>query len=94
MNAPRLAISRRTRSTPFTERVEAAGLQSYTVYNHMLLPTSFRGVEEDYWHLRTSVQLWDVSVERQVELVGPDAARLAQLLNVRNITKVGIGRCA
>ena len=94
MNPPHLAISRRTRSTPFSSRVEAAGLASYTVYNHMLLPTSFRGVEADYWHLRTAAQIWDVSVERQVELIGPDAARLAQLLTVRDISKVGIGRCA
>ncbi len=33
--------SRRVRATPFTPRVEAAGLSSYTVYNHMLLPASF-----------------------------------------------------
>ena len=60
----------------------------------MLLPTSFRGVEADYWHLRQAVQIWDVAVERQVELVGPDAARLAQLLTVRDLRKVGVGRCA
>jgi dimethylsulfoniopropionate demethylase len=91
---PALAISRRTRSTPFTARVEAAGVRAYTVYNHMLLPTTFRGVEEDYFHLRNAVQLWDVSCERQVEIVGPDAAKLAQLLTVRDLRNVGVGRCA
>ncbi len=50
-------------------------MQGHTVYSHMLLPTSFRGVEADYWHLRSAVQAWDVGCERQVELVGPDAAR-------------------
>ena len=93
MTAPVLSISRRTRSTPFTSRVEAAGVQGYTVYNHMLLPTNFRGVEEDYWHLRSKVQVWDVGVERQVEVAGPDAAKLAQMLTVRDLRTFAIGRC-
>jgi dimethylsulfoniopropionate demethylase len=91
--SPALAISRRTRSTPYSSRVEAAGLQSYTVYNHMLLPTNFRGVEEDYFHLRRAVQVWDVACERQVELAGPDAARLAQMLTVRDLRSLTVGRC-
>ena len=93
MSAPTLAITRRLRSTPFSSRIEAAGLKSYTVYNHMLLPTQFRGLEEDYHHLRRAVQLWDVSCERQVELLGPDAAKLAQMLTVRDLRKFVVGRC-
>lgn len=93
MTAPVLSISRRTRSTPWSSRVEAAGARGYTVYNHMLLPTVFRGVEEDYFHLRSAVQVWDVGCERQVELVGPDAGRLAQLLCVRDLRKFDVGRC-
>lgn len=93
-NAPQLAITRRTRSTPFSSRVEDFGVQAYTIYNHMLLPTRIRGVEEDYFHLRSKVQLWDVSCQRQVELRGPDAARLAQLMTVRDLRKLEIGRCA
>jgi dimethylsulfoniopropionate demethylase len=93
MAAPALSISRRTRSTPFSSRVEAAGVAAYTVYNHMLLPTVFRGLEEDYDHLRRAVQVWDVSCERQVEIAGPDAARLAQLLTVRDLRTFAVGRC-
>ncbi len=94
MNAPMITLTRRLRSTPFTSRIESFGVKTYTVYNHMLLPTQFIGVEDDYWHLRRSVQVWDVSCERQVELVGPDAARLAQLLTVRNLSSFAVGRCA
>jgi dimethylsulfoniopropionate demethylase len=90
---PALAMSRRLRSTPWTSRVEAAGVLSYTVYNHMLLPSQFRGLEDDYDHLRRSVQVWDVGCERQVEIVGPDADRLAQLLTVRDLSTMVIGRC-
>jgi dimethylsulfoniopropionate demethylase len=50
-------------------------------------------VEDDYWHLRSAVQVWDVGCERQVELVGPDAARLAQLLTVRDLRSLDVGRC-
>ena len=94
MSIPALAITRRTRSTPFSSRIEKFGVEAYTIYNHMLLPTRFRGVEEDYFHLRESVQIWDVSCQRQVEIVGPDAARLAQMLTVRDLRKLGIGKCA
>jgi dimethylsulfoniopropionate demethylase len=93
VNAPTLAITRRIRSTPFSSRVEAAGVKAYTVYNHMLLPTQFRGLEDDYHHLRTHPQIWDVACERQVEIVGPDAARLAQLLTVRDLRTFAVGRC-
>jgi dimethylsulfoniopropionate demethylase len=93
MTAPILAVSRRTRRTPFSPRVEAHGVKGYTVYNHMLLPTAFASVEEDYRHLKRHVQLWDVACERQVELKGPDAARLAQLMTPRNLSKAAIGQC-
>ncbi len=53
----------------------------------MLLATEFSGLEEDYWHLCEHVQVWDVSVERQVEIRGPDAMRLVQLMTPRDISK-------
>ena len=93
MTAPLLSLSRRLRSTPFSEGVEAAGVKAYTVYNHMLLPTVFRSIEEDYRHLKSAVQLWDVSVERQVELRGPDAGRLMQMLTPRDLRGMTPGQC-
>jgi len=87
-----LSISRRTRSTPFTRRVEAAGVKGYTVYNHMLLPTFFESNEADYWHLCREVQVWDVSCERQIEVKGPDSERLIQLMTPRDISKAVIGQ--
>ena len=80
-----ISPSRRLRRTPFSDGVEAAGVKAYTIYNHMLLPTVFRSVQEDYHHLKRAVQLWDVSCERQVEVVGPDAARLMQAITPRPI---------
>lgn len=94
MSAPLLAVSRRTRRTPFSPRLDALGVTAYTVYNHMLLAAAVHSVEEDYWHLLRHVQLWDVSCERQVELRGPDAARLAQLMTPRDLDRVAVGQCA
>ena len=92
--SPHLTLSRRLRSTPFSERVKAAGAQAYTVYNHMLIPTVFESLESDYWHLCEHVQLWDVSVQRQIELAGPDAQKLLQMMTSRDVTtKFDIGQC-
>lgn len=90
---PELLISNRIRSTPFTSHVEACGVKAYTVYNHMLLPAFFRGIEEDYWHLCEAVQVWDVSCQRQVEIIGPDADKLVQLMTPRDISAAQIGQC-
>jgi dimethylsulfoniopropionate demethylase len=88
-----LSQSRRTRRTPFTPRVEANGVKSYTVYNHMLLATIFESMEADYAHLKNHVQIWDVGCERQISLKGPDAARLVQLMTVRDIGAIREGQC-
>ena len=88
-----ISASRRLRRTPFSEGVEAAGVKGYTVYNHMLLPTVFDSVEFDYHHLKNAVQVWDVACERQVELRGPDAAKLMQMLTPRDLRGMLPGRC-
>ncbi|WP_439156103.1 dimethylsulfoniopropionate demethylase [Yoonia sp.] len=88
-----IAPSRRIRRTPFTPGVEAAGVKGYTVYNHMLLPTVFDSVVADYHHLKNAVQVWDVACERQIELRGPDAARLMQMLTPRDLRGMLPGQC-
>ncbi len=89
-----LNMSRRIRRTPYTDRVEQAGVRGYSVVNHMLLPKAFqRSVEEDYWHLREYVQIWDVSCQRQVQIQGPDAERLVQWITPRKITNAKVGQC-
>ena len=85
--------SRRLRSTPYTDRIEAHGVSSYTVYNHMLLPASFKSLESDYHHLKEFVQVWDVAAERQVEITGKDSAKLVQLMTCRDLSKSKIGKC-
>lgn len=89
-----LNMSRRIRRTPYTDRVEQAGVRGFSVVNHMLLPKAFQtSVEDDYWHLREHVQVWDVSCQRQVQIEGPDAAALVQWMTPRDIGKAKVGDC-
>ena len=88
-----ISKSRRLRSSPYTSRIEKQGVTSYTVYNHMLLPTSFGSLENEYHHLKEFVQVWDVAAERQVEIKGKDSSKLVQLMTCRDLSKSKIGKC-
>ena len=74
-----LTPTKRIRRTPFSSKIENQ-VKGVTVYNHMILPTIFKDAEEDCRHLKSEVQVWDVSVQRQVEIVGRDAATLLEIL--------------
>jgi aminomethyltransferase len=58
----------------------------------MLMPTSYGKPLEEYWRLINGVSQWDVAVERQVQLRGPDAGRLAQILAPRDLSKCKVGQ--
>ena len=85
--------SRRVRGTPFSAGVQAAGAKAYTVYNHMLLPSYFESYKADYLHLKNYVQVWDVSVERQVSVKGTDAAKLMKIISPRDMNKMAEDQC-
>ncbi|MGH8634013.1 MAG: glycine cleavage T C-terminal barrel domain-containing protein [Burkholderiales bacterium] len=82
----------RLRRSPFFEATLRHGAKAYTVYNHMLFPIRFADFEEEYWHLLNHVTLWDVSVERQVEITGPDAFAFANMLTPRDLSKCSVGQ--
>lgn len=87
-----LTIAQRTRKTPYHDSTVKAGVKGFSVYNHTLLPTYYESPEADYWYLINNVSMWDVSVERQVEITGPDAFKLATLMTPRNISKCKVGQ--
>ena len=82
----------RLRRSPYFEATQRHGAKGYTVYNHMLFPTCFADFEEEYWHLLNHVTLWDVSVERQVEITGPDAFAFTNMLTPRDLSKCAVGQ--
>jgi glycine cleavage system T protein len=81
----------RLKRSPYFEATQRAGCRGYTVYNHMLLPIRYDGFESEYERLLADVTLWDVSVERNVEIAGRDGARFAELLTPRDLSKCAVG---
>ncbi len=82
----------RLRRSPFFEATQRWGAQAYTVYNHMLFPIRFADFEDEYWSLVRDVTLWDVSVERQVEITGPDAFAFTNMLTPRDLARCAVGQ--
>src|SRR3989442_2256876 len=80
------------RKSPFFEATQRAGAKAYDIYNHMYLPGLYTDPFEEYWHLINHVTLWDVSVERQVEISGKDGAKFAELITPRDLTKCNVGQ--
>ncbi len=82
-----LTPSARLRVSPYYESTLADGALSAMPYNNMLMPTGYGDPVAEYWRIINGVSMWDVAVERQVQLKGPDAARLAQILCTRDMSK-------
>jgi glycine cleavage system aminomethyltransferase T len=82
----------RVRPSPFFDSTIADGMVAANVYNRMIMPTSYGDPEAEYWRLINGVSQWDVGVERQVQISGPDAAQLAQILSPRDLSKCKVGQ--
>ena len=87
-----ISPSARTLRSPFYQSTVEDGVKSFTLYNSMFLPTGFGDPEAEYWRLKNGVSIWDVAVQRQVQLKGKNAANLAQILCPRDISKMEIGQ--
>ncbi len=80
------------RKSPFFEATRRAGCQAYDIYNHMYLPGLYDDAEKEYDALLHGATLWDVSVERQVEITGKDGFRFTNYLVTRDLTKCEVGQ--
>lgn len=78
------------RKSPFFEKTREAGCSSYDIYNHMYLPGYYDDPETEYWALLNDVTIWDVAVERTVEISGRDADRLVNMITCRDLSKVQV----
>jgi len=65
----------------------------YSTYNHTYHPRHYGDPVEEYWQLLNGVTLWDVGVERQVEISGPDAFDFTNLLVARDLNKCEVEQC-
>ena len=86
------SLSARVRRSAYFEATKAEGVTSFSPYNQMMMPTGYGDPEAEYWRLLNGVSQWDVAVERQVEIHGPDAGRLAQILVPRDLSNCVVGQ--
>ena len=56
----------------------------------MYHPNTYGDPEDEYRSLVNDVTLWDVSVERIVEITGPDPSAFTNLLTCRDLTKCAV----
>lgn len=87
-----IVVGPRVRKSPFYDAVVACGVSSVSIYNHMFLPISYGDLLAEYERLTSAVVLWDVAAQRQVEISGPQATELAQLVSARRLVDLRPGR--
>jgi glycine cleavage system aminomethyltransferase T len=90
---PHVLLYSRIRKSPFFYASRRHGVAMYSVYNRTYHPRHYGDPVAEYWALLTGVTLWDVGVERQVEITGPDAFDFTNMLVTRDLTKCRVGQC-
>ena len=96
----RMLISTRVRKSPYWHLSHQEGCWAYTVYNRIYHPRAYVPLEEggllkEYESITNDVTLWNVAVERQIQVKGPDAADFVNLIITRDVhtkLKPGQGR--
>jgi aminomethyltransferase len=78
------------RRSPYFEATVRAGCKAYDVYNHTLLPGYYDDPNVEYEHLLSAVVVWDVGAEWTIEVSGPDADRLIDMMTCRDLTKCAV----
>ena len=91
-DVPKIHMYTRIRKSPYFYASRRHGVQSYTVCNRMYHPRHYDDPISEYWRLVRDVTMWDVGVERQVEISGPDALQLANLLTPRDLGSCAVGQ--
>ena len=81
------------RKSPYFEATRRYGCSAYDIYNHTYLPAYYDDPVVEYWHLLRHVTVWDVGVERQIEITGPDAFAFTNMLTPRDLAKCAVGQC-
>jgi aminomethyltransferase len=90
----RMLVSTRVRKSPFFHKsFNENGAWRATVYNRLYHPRGLVEPEEggttaEYDALVNSVTLWDVAVERQIRVKGPDAEALTDYVITRDATEI------
>lgn len=90
---PGILLYTRIRKSPYFYASRKHGVKRYSVYNHTYHPRHYGDPVEEYWKLVNGVTLWDVGVEKQIQIKGPDAFDLANTIVPRDLHKCAVGQC-
>jgi len=88
-----LLISTRVRKSPYWHLSHEAGCWRATVYNRIYHPRGYVGPEAggaavEHEALTNHVTVWNVAVERQIQVRGPDAERFVDYVITRDATRI------
>lgn len=88
-----MTLTPRIRKSPYFDATVRYGATSFMAYNNMYLPLGYDTPENEFWHIVNDVTLWDVAVQRIVEITGPDAFAFTNMLTPRDLTPCRVGQC-
>ena len=88
-----MLISTRVRKSPFWHLSMEAGCWRATVYNRVYHPRGYVRPEDggamvEYDALVNHVTMWNVAVERQIQVKGPDAERFVDYVITRDVKRI------
>jgi glycine cleavage system aminomethyltransferase T len=92
-----LLISTRIRKSPYWALSKEAGCWRAEVYNRVYHPRGYVKHEDggpmvEYDALVNHVTMWDVAVERQIQVKGPDAEAFVNFVITRDATRIPVMR--
>jgi glycine cleavage system aminomethyltransferase T len=87
---PGVLLYTRIRKSPYFASSRKHGVQRYSVYNHTYHPRHYGDPVGEYWSLVNNVTLWDVGVEKQIQIKGPDAFNLTNMIVPRDLNKCAV----
>ncbi|MDB9824839.1 aminomethyl transferase family protein [Alphaproteobacteria bacterium] len=90
-----MLISTRVRKNPYWHLSVEAGCWRCTVYNRMYHPRGYVKPEDggamvEYDALVNHVTMWNVAVERQIRVKGPDAMKFTNYVITRDATRIDV----
>ena len=88
-----MLISTRVRKSPYWHKSMEAGCWRATVYNRIYHPRGYVKPEDggamvEYEAIKNHVTMWNVAVERQIRVIGPDAEKFTDYVITRDATKI------
>jgi len=93
IESPGILLYTRIRKSPYFYASRKHGVARYSVYNHTYHPRHYGDPVEEYWKLVNGVTMWDVGVEKQIQIKGPDAFDLANMIVPRDLYKCAVDQC-